>query len=56
MAMRYFGELGNADDYSKVLAYFGSLQKPMVQAEMCSALLRLYARKVAQDRKEGGGQ
>ncbi|OGR88339.1 MAG: hypothetical protein A3A86_01300 [Elusimicrobia bacterium RIFCSPLOWO2_01_FULL_60_11] len=56
MAMRYFGELGNAEDYSKVLGYFGSVQRPIVQAEMCSALLRLYAKKVADDMKEGGGR
>jgi HEAT repeat protein len=53
MAMRYFGELGGAQDYSKILSYFGTQQKAIVQAEMCSALLRLYSKKIAEDRKEG---
>ena len=56
MAMRYMGELGTGQDYSRMLAYFGSVQPPIVQAEMCAALLRLYSKKVAEDRKEGGGQ
>ncbi len=45
MAMRYLGELGDADDYNRLLGYLGSEQKPIVQAEMLSALLRLFAKK-----------
>ncbi len=52
MAMRYLGELGTAQEYGKVLAYLGSQQRPIVQAEMCSALLRLYAKKYEEDSKE----
>lgn len=52
MAMRYLGELGGGEDYSKILSYFGLQQKNIVQAEMCSALLRLYAKKIEQEQSE----
>ena len=52
MAMRYLGEMGGAEDYSKLLSYFGSNQKNIIQAEMCSALLRLYSKKIEKDRQE----
>ena len=51
MAMRYLGELGSGRDYGKLLSYFGLDQKDIVQAEMCSALLRLYAKKVEEESK-----
>lgn len=51
MAMRYLGELGTGNDYSKLLSYLGSQQKEIVQAEMCSSLLRLYAKKYEQENK-----
>ena len=34
MAMRYLGELGTAQEYGKVLAYLGSQQRPIVQADV----------------------
>ena len=46
MAMRSLGELGGGEDYNKLLSYLGSQQKSIVQAEMCSSLLRLYAKKI----------
>lgn len=52
MSMRYIGELGDANDYSKVLSYLAADLKPIVQAEMCSTLLRLYAKKYEKDQKE----
>ena len=51
MAMRYFGELGSADAYEQLLAYFASQQRPIVQAEMCSALLRLFAKKAEAEKR-----
>ena len=53
MAMRYFGELGTGRDYSKLISYLGSQQQDMVYAEMCSSLLRLYGKKVEEDRAKG---
>ena len=52
MAMRYLGELGSGRDYGKLLSYFGLDQKDIVEAEMCTSLLRLYAKKVEEDEKE----
>ncbi len=52
MAMRYLGELGTGEDYNKMLGYLASDQKPIVQAEMCSALLRLYAKRYEAQQKE----
>ncbi|HOW28088.1 MAG TPA: HEAT repeat domain-containing protein [Elusimicrobiota bacterium] len=42
MAVRYIGELGGADDYNRMLYYLGREQNKFVQAEICSALLKLY--------------
>ncbi len=53
MAMRYMGELGSGQDYGKLLSYLGTDQRDIVQSEMCSALLRLYAKKIEEDRKSG---
>ncbi len=52
MAMRYLGDLGTGRDYGKLLSYLGSDQPDIVQAEMCTSLLRLYAKKVEEDEKE----
>lgn len=52
MAMRYLGELGSGEDYNKMLGYLTSDQKPIVQAEMCSALLRLYAKRYEEQQKK----
>jgi HEAT repeat protein len=49
MAMRYLGEFGRAEDYGKLLAFLGAQQEPIVQAEMCSALLRLYSKKFEEE-------
>lgn len=51
MSMRYLGEMGGAEDYNKILSYFGLQQKDIVQAEMCSALLRLHAKKYESENK-----
>lgn len=52
MAMRYLGELGTGQDYNRLLAYLGSEQKKIVQAELCSALLRLFAKKYEEEEKQ----
>ncbi|OGR95405.1 MAG: hypothetical protein A2902_07355 [Elusimicrobia bacterium RIFCSPLOWO2_01_FULL_64_13] len=52
MAMRYLGELGGGEDYSKLLSYFGLEREKIVQAEMCSSLLRLYAKKNEEEESE----
>lgn len=49
MAMRALGELGGAADYPKLLSYFGSDQNNIVQAEMCSSLLRLHAKRFKEE-------
>lgn len=51
MAMRFLGEFGNGEDYNRLLGYLGSQQKKIVQAELCSALLRLYAKKYEEEEK-----
>lgn len=50
MAMRFLGEFGTGQDYNRLLGYLGSQQKKIVQAELCSALLRLYAKKYEEEK------
>ena len=52
MAMRYLGEMVNSSDYSRILAYFSMETKQLVQAEMCSALLRLHIKRMEAIQKE----
>jgi HEAT repeat protein len=41
MSIRYLGDLGGADEYIKILQWFGFESHQMVKAEMCAALLNL---------------
>jgi HEAT repeat protein len=41
MSIKYLGDLGGADEYIKILQWFGFESHQMVKAEMCSALLNL---------------
>jgi len=45
IAFRYLGELGTAEDYSKVLSYLASEQNDFLTVEMCSSLLHLYSKR-----------
>lgn len=49
MAFRYLGEMGNSNDFYKILSYLGGQYKTFVQAELTSSLLRLYPKKVEED-------
>ena len=42
MAIRYIGELGSIEDYQFLIGYLNNFDHPIVQAELCVTLLKLF--------------